>query len=72
MNCVICNSPISDTSKLTQISQFAAYGGLPSPCCGYCFTNNDFTIKSHTELIGKSLLHRAKDLIEAEKEKPSS
>lgn len=58
MICRICNTEITSS----EVSQFAAYGGLPSPCCNICFEVNDYTIKSLEELAGKSLLERVKRL----------
>lgn len=58
MECIICKTPIEQE----EASQFAAYGGLPSPCCTTCFEVNDFRIKSLEELAGKSLIRRANNL----------
>jgi len=58
MECVVCKTKI----KQEEVSQFAAYGGLPSPCCEICFEVNDYRIKSLEELQIKSLLRRANDL----------
>ena len=52
--CVICKTPIGDEG----MSQFAAYGGLPSPCCHICFEVNDYSIKNLEDLKIKSLLRR--------------
>ena len=60
IECCICSTPVNQD----EISNFAAYGGLPSPCCEICFTVNDYTIKSQEELAAKSLLRRAKMLTE--------
>lgn len=54
ITCVVCGTPVT----LSEISQYAAYGGLPSPCCNICFNTNDYSIKSIEELAGKSLLKR--------------
>jgi hypothetical protein len=58
MKCVVCLTSIEQE----EVSQFSAYGGLPSPCCKICFEVNDFRIKSQEELAGKSLLRRAQML----------
>lgn len=55
VKCKICGTEV----PAEQISQYAAFGGLPSPCCEICFSVNDFTIKSVSELVAKSLLKRA-------------
>jgi len=57
MNCLICGTPIGSEG----MSPFAAFGGLPSPCCKVCFEANDCSIKDTAELAGKSLLLRATD-----------
>jgi hypothetical protein len=59
MNCVICKQPFG-SGDFEDVSQFAAYGGLPSPCCGHCFEANDFSVKDLAELQIKSLLRRSK------------
>ena len=56
MECIICKTEIENS----EVSQFAAYGGLPSPCCEICFEVNDYSIKSLEELAVKSLLKRIK------------
>jgi len=53
--CVVCRSHIGDEGQ----SQYAAFGGLPSPCCKVCFEVNDFRIKDMNELAAKSLIRRA-------------
>lgn len=58
MNCVICEQPFG-AGKFEGVSQFAAFGGLPSPCCGHCFEANDYRIKSLGELQIKSLIRRS-------------
>ena len=55
IKCVICQTSVSSDD----ISNYAAYGGLPSPCCKICFECNDHSIKDTQELAGKSLLKRA-------------
>jgi len=65
MECQVCQTPIEQE----EVSQFAAYGGLPSPCCKICFEVNDFRIKSLEELAGKSLLKRAEKILEEESDK---
>ena len=55
MICKICLTPISDS----EAAQYAAYGGLPSPCCKICFDVNNYSIRSIEELAGKSLKERA-------------
>jgi hypothetical protein len=57
MECVICQTSITNE----EVSQFAAYGGLPSPCCTTCFQVNDYSIKSIEELKIKSLMRRMQD-----------
>jgi hypothetical protein len=57
MECVICQVSITNE----EVSQFAAYGGLPSPCCNTCFQVNDYSIKSIQELKIKSLMRRMQD-----------
>lgn len=51
IKCVICLTKVEQK----EISQYAAYGGLPSPCCDICFEVNDYSIKSTSELSAKSL-----------------
>ncbi len=46
MECVVCKVNIEQS----EVSQYAAYGGLPSPCCKTCFEVNDYSIKSLQEL----------------------
>lgn len=55
MKCQVCDSEIEQF----EVSQYAAYGGLPGPCCSFCFEENDYSIKSREELAGKSLRRRA-------------
>jgi len=57
ITCVICKTKI----PANEVSQYAAYGGLPSPCCKICFEVNDYNIKDLGELQIKSLLRRLKD-----------
>jgi hypothetical protein len=59
MECTICKTTIDQED----VSRFATYGGLLSPCCRICVEVNDFNIKSHEELAAKSLLTRAKILL---------
>lgn len=59
MECIICKTPIT----LNEMSQYAAYGGLPSPCCKICFEVNDYSITSLEELAAKSLIKRAEESI---------
>lgn len=54
MKCLICDVEIT----FDEVSQYAAYGGLPSPCCNICFQVNDYSIKSIDELKIKSLKRR--------------
>ena len=60
MHCIICKIPI----ELDEVSQYAAYGGLPSPCCNICFEVYDYTIKSLAELMVKSLIRRGEQIEE--------
>jgi len=55
--CVICKIG----KEQNEISQYAAYGGLPSPCCTTCIEVNDYTIKSLNELMIKSLIRHSED-----------
>lgn len=57
MKCKVCKTEITDDD----VSQFAAFGGLPSPCCNICFEVNDYSIKSLCELAIKSLSRREND-----------
>lgn len=59
MECVVCKTDVEQE----EISQYAAYGGLPSPCCKICFEVNDYKIESLEELQIKSLLRRAEQNI---------
>jgi len=59
LKCVICSSDIGDEGQ----SQYAAFGGLPSPCCKICFEVNDYSIMGLGELAVKSLLKRAESLL---------
>lgn len=52
--CVVCGTEV----PLSEISQFAAFGGLPSPCCKICFSVNDHSCKTIEEVIRRSLLKR--------------
>lgn len=65
MECRVCKTEIT----YEEVSQYAAYGGLPSPCCVICFEVNDFRIKSLEELQVKSLLKRAENTEKESKEK---
>ena len=58
--CLICRTPVEQED----LSKFAAYGGLPSPCCKVCFECNDHAIKNSGELAAKSLLKRSSSMIE--------
>ena len=58
MKCQVCNTDIEQN----EVSQYAAYGGLPSPCCKLCFNTNDYSITSIEKLAAKSLLKRAQNL----------
>lgn len=58
MKCQICRITITQD----EVTQYAAYGGLPSPCCKICFAVNDYSIKTIDELIVKSLMKRAENL----------
>ena len=60
--CVVCGTEVPNS----EISNYAAYGGLPSPCCKICFEVNDYSIKDIGELQAKSLLKRAQQITEAE------
>ena len=64
MKCRICQVEITNE----EVSQYAAYGGLPSPCCNICFQVNDYRIKSIEELAGKSLLRRFQDAEKAKED----
>ena len=64
MECKVCKTKIEQR----EVSNYAAYGGLPSPCCKICFEVNDYNIKSIEELQGRSLLRRIQ-MTEEEKEK---
>ena len=57
MRCIVCYTEIEQE----EVSPFAAYGGLPSPCCKTCFEVNDYSIKSIEELQIKSLIRRDED-----------
>ena len=54
ITCVVCRIKV----KEREISQYAAFSGLPSPCWEICFSVNDYSIKSIEELAVKSLLER--------------
>ncbi len=58
MKCLICSTEIEQD----EVSQYAAFGGLPSPCCTTCFEVNDYNITSQLELAVKSLIRRAHNL----------
>ncbi len=60
--CVICKIG----KEQNEISQYAAYGGLPSPCCHTCFEVNDYTIKSLGELMVKSLIRQSENILNDE------
>jgi len=60
ITCVICYTPV----PVSEISQYAAYGGLPSPCCEICFSVNDYTIKTQQQLIERSYKKRV-EMMEA-------
>ncbi len=59
MICKVCQTDL----PYEEISQFASYGGLPSPCCKLCVELNDYSINSIEELSAKSLLRRAQTLL---------
>jgi len=63
IKCVVCHQPCTGG-----VSQFAAYGGLPSPCCKYCFEVNDYTCDSVSDVQVKSLVKRFNDGVEPVKE----
>lgn len=65
IKCQVCHCGI----KQSEVSQYAAYGGLPSPCCNICFEANDFRIKSREELQAKSLAKRAQGILEEKSER---
>jgi hypothetical protein len=54
MKCVICQFNIGAEGP----SQFAAFGGLPSPCCINCFEANDYTCKTTDDVRFKSIARR--------------
>lgn len=54
VKCVICETQVDQE----EITQFAAFGGLPNPCCKVCFQVNDYTCKSLVEVCARSLLRR--------------
>lgn len=54
MNCIVCDTEIEQI----EVSRYAAYGGLPSPCCKICFGVNDHRITCLEELKVKSLAKR--------------
>jgi len=60
MVCRICFQPFDEVG----VSQYAAYGGLPSPCCEICFEANDYRINNLIELAVKSLEKRKSKGIE--------
>ena len=57
VTCVVCKYVI----PASEVSQYAAYGRLPSPCCNICFEVNDFSIKDLGELQVRSLIRRFKN-----------
>ena len=52
--CVVCKTEVTSD----EISNFASFGGLPSPCCVICFEVNDYRIEDLQELKIKSLAKR--------------
>lgn len=66
IECVICDE-LCETGG--GISQYAAYGGLPSPCCETCFSANDYTIKNTLQLQVRSLKRRLDKGIEIKMDK---
>lgn len=61
VTCVVCQTPV----EYSEVSQYAAYSGLPSPCCEICFEVRDYTDKSIHTVAAKSLLKRAQMMGEA-------
>lgn len=61
ITCVVCGTQV----ERSEISQYSAYGGLPSPCCKICFQVNDYSINSIEELTAKSLQRRYEMIQEA-------
>ena len=62
IKCTVCETKVTQE----EITNFASYGGLPSPCCVTCFSVNNYTIKDLQELKIRSLARR---IIDAEKSK---
>lgn len=54
ITCVICGTPVSKE----EITNYAAYSGLPSPCCKICFEVRDYSDTSIDTIIEKSLKKR--------------
>ena len=52
--CAVCETEVTQE----EISNYAAYGGLPSPCCKVCFEVNDYSIECLQDLKIKSLAKR--------------
>ncbi len=52
--CAVCGIEVTQE----EISNYAIYGGLPSPCCKVCFEVNDYSIECLQELKIKSLSKR--------------
>jgi len=57
IKCVICGSIIGKEGA----SQYAAFGGLPSPCCVVCFEVFDYSITSLAQLAVRSIRRREED-----------
>ena len=52
--CVVCKLPLGDSGS----SPYAAFGGLPSPCCEHCFEANDSYCKTTDDVMIKSVARR--------------
>lgn len=57
VKCLICGAEVN----LGEISQYAAFGGLPSPCCEICFEVNDHSCKTLEEVASRSLKRREQE-----------
>ena len=55
VKCLVCGTKVN----VSEISQYAAFGGLPSPCCEVCFEVNDHSCKSLEEVASRSLIKRS-------------
>lgn len=53
-NCVACLLPMGEKGP----AKYAAFSGLPSPCCEHCFESMDYTCDTIDQVVEKSIERR--------------